>query len=59
MARLKPKQARCRKAFLAALAELRLQLSEINQKLDHLIRTYRRFNFTTDFSNSSHREFHR
>ena len=41
-----------RREFIAALREVRLRLHEINQKLDHLIRDYRKFYFTTDFSDS-------
>ena len=41
-----------RKEFIAALREVRWQLHEINQKLDHLIKSYRKFYFTTDFSDS-------
>jgi hypothetical protein len=37
---------------MAALREVRVKLHEINQKLDHLIRDYRKFYFTTDFSDS-------
>ena len=44
--------AHTRKEFIAALREVRVKLQEINQKLDHLIRTYRKFYFTTDFSDS-------
>ena len=48
----KKKTAHTRKEFIAALREVRVQLHEINQKLDHLIKTYRKFYFTTDFSDS-------
>ena len=48
----KKKTAHRRKEFMAALREVRVKLHEINQKLDHLIRDYRRFYFTTDFSDS-------
>jgi hypothetical protein len=48
----KKKSAHTRKEFIAALREVRVKLHEINQKLDHLIRTYRKFYFTTDFSDS-------
>ena len=41
-----------RQEFIAALREVRWQLHEINQKLDHLIKSYRKFYFTTDFSDS-------
>jgi hypothetical protein len=46
-----------RQPFLAVLREVRLQLAEINAKLDHLIKSYRKFYFTTDFSDSSPHEF--
>ena len=46
-----------RKQFLAVLRELRLKLCEINAKLDHLIKSYRKFYFTDDFSHSNHHEF--
>ena len=55
MARRKIKDTR--REFIAALREVRLRLHEINQKLDHLIRTYRRFWFTTDFSDPNHHGF--
>ena len=48
----KKKTTHTRKEFIAALREVRLKLHEINQKLDHLIRDYRKFYFTTDFSDS-------
>jgi len=38
------------KQLLAALKQLRVKLCEINQKLDHLIRHYRRYHITDDFS---------
>lgn len=47
------------KEFVAALREVRIKLHEINQKLDHLIKSYRKFYFTTDFSDSSNHEFKR
>ena len=50
-------RARYRKGFLAVASELRAELAEINHKLDHLIRNYRKFYLTSDFSHSSHREF--
>ena len=53
----KKKTAHTRKEFMAALREVRVKLHEINQKLDHLIRTYRRFWFTTDFSDPNHHGF--
>lgn len=55
MTRQKPTATR--KEFLAALRAVRLRLHEINQKLDHLIRNYRKFYFTTDFSDSPQHEF--
>lgn len=42
---------------LLLLRELRLKLGEINTKLDHLIKNYRRFYFVTDSSHSTQREF--
>ena len=48
----KKQTAHTRKEFMAALREVRVQLHEINQKLDHLIKSYRKFYFTTDFSDS-------
>jgi uncharacterized coiled-coil DUF342 family protein len=53
----KKKTAHTRKQFIAALREVRMELHEINQKLDHLIRSYRKFYFTTDFSDSSNHGF--
>jgi uncharacterized coiled-coil DUF342 family protein len=53
----KQKTAHTRKEFIAALREVRVKLHEINQKLDHLIRDYRRFYFTTDFLDSSNHGF--
>ncbi len=46
-----------RKEFILALRDVRTKLAEINQKLDHLIKTYRKFYFTTDFSDSSNHGF--
>lgn len=48
----KKRSKHTRKEFMAALREVRVKLHEINQKLDHLIRDYRKFYFTTDFSDS-------
>ena len=42
---------------LQLLRELRLRLGEINAKLDHLIKNYRRFYFVTGHSQSTPREF--
>jgi len=42
---------------LKLLRDIQSQLSEIDSKLDHLIKSYRKFYFTTDFSDSSHQEF--
>jgi hypothetical protein len=59
-----PKQAKARPAMkhdsqhcLRVLRELRLRLGEINAKLDHLIKNYRRFYFVTGSSQSTQREF--
>lgn len=46
-----------RKGFIEALREVRIQLHEINAKLDHLIRSYRKFYFTSDFSDSLNHGF--
>ena len=51
-----PQKKLTRKSFLHALAELRVKLAQMDQKLDHLIKTCRKFHFTTDFSDSSQRE---
>ncbi len=45
------------KQFTVELREIRIMLHEINQKVEHLIKTYRKYYFTTDFSNSSNQEF--
>jgi hypothetical protein len=55
----KRKTRKASKEFVLSLRELRTQLHEINQKLDHLIKSYRRFYLTTDFAESSHYEFKR
>jgi hypothetical protein len=39
-----------RRQFLALARELRLKLHEIDQKLEHLIRTWRHFHFDSDSS---------
>jgi uncharacterized coiled-coil DUF342 family protein len=46
------KSSYTRREFISALREVRVKLHEINQKLDHLIKSYRKFYFTTDFSDS-------
>jgi len=43
--------------FLCLLRELRVKLAQIDHKLDHLIKSYRRFFTTSDCSDSSHRAF--
>lgn len=48
----KNKSPYSRREFIAALKEVRVNLHEINQKLDHLIKSYRKLYFTTDFSDS-------
>lgn len=45
------------KECLHLLCELRLKLGEINTKLDHLVKNYRRFYFVTGSSQSTQREF--
>ena len=59
-----PKQSQARpllkhdaKECLQLLRELRLKLGEINTKLDHLVKNYRRFYFVTGSSQSTQREF--
>jgi hypothetical protein len=53
----KRKSKHSRKEFMVALREVRVKLHEINQKLDHLIKSYRKFYFTTDFSDSLNHGF--
>jgi uncharacterized coiled-coil DUF342 family protein len=48
----KNKSRHTRKEFMDALREVRVKLHEINQKLDHLIRDYRKFYLTADFADS-------
>lgn len=57
MAKQKRSSSKDRKAVIQALRELQMMLHDINHKLDHLIERYRKFYFTTDFSDSSHHEF--
>lgn len=52
----KGKPIPCRKEFLQIARELRLMLSDINQKLDHLIERYKQFHA---LSHSLESEFHR
>ncbi len=59
-----PKQSQARPALkhdakecLQLLRDLRLKLGEINTKLDHLVKNYRRFYFVTGSSQSTQREF--
>ncbi len=51
------KRRRIEKEFSSVLREVRTKLHQIDQKLDHLIRNYRKYYFTTDFSDSSNHEF--
>jgi hypothetical protein len=53
----KKKSTHTRKEFITALREVRVKLHEINQKLDHLIKSYSKFYFTTEFSDSSNHGF--
>jgi hypothetical protein len=53
----KRKSTHTQREFITALREVRVKLHEINQKLDHLIKSYRKFYFTTDFSDSSNHGF--
>ena len=39
------------------MRELRETLHEMNEKLDYLINSHRKFYFTSDFSESSNHEF--
>ena len=57
MGRRKSTSVRNRKALLQALREMQTMLHEMNHKLDHLIKSYRKFYFTTDFSDSSNHGF--
>lgn len=50
------KLTRSQQTLLHSLSELRMKLAQIDHKLDHLIKSCRRFYLTTDFSDSSHRE---
>ena len=54
----KPRATARQKLLFTYLRELRMMLHEIDQKLDHLIQSCRRFYFTDDFSfHSSNHEF--
>jgi uncharacterized coiled-coil DUF342 family protein len=46
-----------RRQFLRLIRDLRQRFDDINHKLDHLIRSYRRFFITSDFAHSSPSEF--
>jgi hypothetical protein len=59
MGQLKKAKRKYVKDFLELARDLRLKLHEIDQKLDHLIESYRKFHFTSDFSHSTNREFTR
>jgi hypothetical protein len=54
---MKKKSREHKPNLIEILEELRLKLREIDQKLDHLIQTNRKFYFTSDFSHSNNREF--
>ena len=43
MARLKQRKFNSEKEFFSVVRELRIQLQEIDQKLEHLIRSHRHF----------------
>lgn len=58
MARPKQQKNKLVKDFIGLARDLRVKLHEIDQKLDHLIQSYRKFYFTSDFSHSNNREFH-
>ncbi len=53
----KKRRAHIQKEFVLSLREIRVKLHEINQKLDHLIKSYRKFYLTTDFSDSLNNGF--
>ena len=57
MTKRKASSLKDRKAVLHVLHELRMMLHDMNHKLDHLIERYRKFYFTTNFSDSNHHEF--
>ena len=58
MAKRKTRLTAQQKLLIQHLRELRVMLHEMNQKLDHLIQSCRRFHFTDDFfSHSSNHEF--
>ncbi|MBI3852709.1 MAG: hypothetical protein HY298_20845 [Verrucomicrobia bacterium] len=57
MAKRKVSSFKDRQAVLHVLRELRSMLHDMNHKLDHLIERYRKFYFTTDFSDSNQHEF--
>jgi hypothetical protein len=57
MTRSKSTLLQHRRELLDALRELRMKTHEMDQKLDHLIHRLHRFDFTTDFSQSSIDEF--
>jgi hypothetical protein len=60
MAKRKARLTAHQKLLLRHLCELRAMLAELNQKLDHLIQSCRRFHFTDDFfSRSSTHEFNK
>ena len=46
-----------RKALLQALREMRMMMHDMNHKLEHLIKSYRKYYITDDFSHSHPNEF--
>ncbi len=57
MTRRKRKPRPLAATFVELARELRIKLHEMDQKLDHLIKSYRKFYLTTDFSHSTNHEF--
>ena len=58
MARRKRRKRIQAKDFFELAREIRVKLREMDQKLEHLIQSQRKFYFTSDFSHSNNRELH-
>lgn len=58
MAKRKNTTMQHRKELLQALREMRMLVHDMNHKLDHLIKSYRKYYITDDFSHSHPHEFH-
>jgi len=50
-------RAKCQRQFRSLIRELRQQLADIKQKIDHLIKHYRKYYITSNFSHSRNHEF--